>query len=97
MRKRILAWTLHSPAEPGWLDLESAKDSTDLRPAAKHRTEVSPDGVSISGNVQRIPLVFHPSYLDSVHRATHPDPFGLTNPQSLAIPDAEVGLSKCCS
>jgi hypothetical protein len=23
MRKRILAWTLHSPAEPGWLDLES--------------------------------------------------------------------------
>jgi hypothetical protein len=22
MRKRILAWTLHSPAEQGWLDLE---------------------------------------------------------------------------
>ena len=27
---------------------------------------MSPDGISISGNVQRIPLVFHPSYLDSV-------------------------------
>jgi hypothetical protein len=23
MRKRMFAWTLHSPAEPGWLDLES--------------------------------------------------------------------------
>jgi hypothetical protein len=63
MRKRILAWTVHSPAEPGWLDLEGTAlieiTSEDIAfPIESALLQRETEAGAPPSRVQRIRLIF---------------------------------------
>ena len=63
MRKRILAWTRHSPAEPGWLDPEGTAlieiTSEDIAfPIESARLQRETEAGAPPSRVQKIRLIF---------------------------------------